>query len=249
MSGVLVVTGGGRGIGAAIAVLGGARGYKVCVNYSRAMDRAAAVVESIRDQGGRAIAVRADVAEESAVVRMFREVDDKLGPVSALVNNAGIDIPPTDFADLDPAKLERLFAVNVFGVFLCAREAIKRMSTARGGTGGVIVNISSRASVHGRLVREVPYAASKGAIDAMTITLANEVAQQGIRVATIRPGLIVTEIFDSIGGEAALNEIAKAGVPMGRPGQAREIANAALWLCSEEASYVTGAILDVGGGR
>ena len=123
------------------------------------------------------------------------------------------------------------------------------MSTARGGAGGVIVNISSRASVHGRLVREVPYAASKGAIDAMTITLANEVAPQGIRVATIRPGIIVTEIFDSIGGEAALKEIAKTGVPMGRPGQAREIANAALWLCSEEASYVTGAILDVGGGR
>lgn len=249
MAGVLVVTGAGRGIGAAIAELGGARGWKVCVNYSRAKDKAEALARKIRDGGGSAIAVQADVGKEDDIVRMFKEVDQAFGPVTALVNNAGIDLPVRDTAEVELDGLQRIFAVNVFGAFFCAREAIRRMSTRRGGKGGVIVNISSRASGHHKLVGEMPYTATKGALDAFTMGLANEVAPDGIRVACIRPGLIMTEIFDNVGGREVLVERAKTAVPLGRVGDPMEIATAAIWLCSGEASYVTGAILDVGGGR
>ena len=246
MAGVLVVTGAGRGIGAAIAELGGARGWKVCVNYSRAKDKAEAVARKIRDGGGSAIAVQADVGKEADIVRLFQEVDKAFGPVTALVNNAGIDLPARDTAEVELDGLHKIFAVNVFGPFLCAREAIRRMSTRRGGKGGVIVNISSRASGHYKLVGEMPYTASKGAVDAFTMGLANEVAPDGIRVACIRPGLIMTEIFDD---KEKLMERAKTAVPLGRVGDPMEIATAAIWLCSGEASYVTGMIMDVGGGR
>ena len=249
MSGVMVVTGGSRGIGAAIATLAGERGYKVVVNFNTAKDRAAQVMATIEQSGSEAIAVQADMAKETDIVRLFEETDTAFGPVTALINNAGIASGYAYIADVELESLERVFAINTIGPMLCAREAIRRMSTKRGGKGGVIVNISSRASVHGRLVSEVPYAAAKGAIDAFTIGLATELAQDGIRVAAIRPGLILTEIFEEERGFEAVHEMAKTGVPMGRPGEPEEIASAAVWLCSEEASYVTGAILDVGGGR
>ena len=248
MSGVLVVTGGSRGIGAAISLLGGKRGYKVCVNYSRAKDRAEAVVRGIKDSGGEAIAIQADIAREDDIVRMFREVDKAFGPVTALINNAGMDVPSRDTEDCRLEDLKTVFAVNVFGTFLCAREAIRRMSTERGGKGGVIVNIGSRASGHHKLVGEMPYTASKGAIDAFTIGLANEVAKKGIRVVCIRPGLILTEIFERE-GLAAVEERARQNVPLGRIGKPMEIATAALFLCSDEASYIHGTIIDVSGGR
>jgi NAD(P)-dependent dehydrogenase (short-subunit alcohol dehydrogenase family) len=245
----MVVTGGGRGIGAAIATLAGERGYRVCVNYSRAKDRAEAVVGSIRAAGGEAIAVRADVGNEADVVAMFQEVDRTLGRVSALVNNAGID-HETQIVDLEVRPLERVFAVNVTGSFVCAREAIRRMSSGRGGGGGVIVNISSVSAKYGGLPGDVIYTATKGALDAFTLGLAREVAGQGIRVCCVRPGLTETEIFDrSIGLEAVKEMAAKGGVPLGRIAQPREVANLVLWLCSDEASYVTGAVYDVSGGR
>jgi len=249
MTGVMVVTGAGRGIGAAIAVHAAKRGFKVAVNYSRSKDKAEAIVRKIMSAGGEAIAIQADIGIEADIVRMFKETDDKLGQVTALVNNAGIDLPPKNTEDISLPELQSIFAVNVFGAILCSREAIRRMSTERGGKGGAIVHISSRASGHGNLVGEVPYTATKGAMDGMTLVMAKEVAKSGIRVNCIRPGLILTDIFDTTGGHAALRERAKTTVPMGRPGEPMEIATAAVWLCTDEASYVTGAILDVGGGR
>lgn len=249
MSKVMIVTGGSRGIGAAIAQLGGERGYKVCVNYSRAKDRAEAVVRGIRAAGSEAIAIQADVADEAQVVAMFKEVDKTLGRVTAVINNAGID-HETQIVDLDVSALERVFAVNVTGPFVCAREAIRRMSTQRGGAGGVIVNISSISPKYGGLPGDVIYTASKGALDAFTLGLAKEVAKQGIRVCGVRPGLTETEIFDrSIGLEAAKEIAKKGGVPLGRIGTPREVANLVLWLCSDEASYVIGVLYDVSGGR
>jgi NAD(P)-dependent dehydrogenase (short-subunit alcohol dehydrogenase family) len=249
MAGVMIVTGAGRGIGAAIAAHGAKRGFKVAVNYSRSKDKAEAVVRQIKDAGGEAAAIQADMGVEADIVRLFKETDDKLGPVTALVNNAGVDLPAKNVAEITLKELQSIFAVNVFGAILCSREAINRMSTERGGRGGAIVHISSRASGHGNLVGEVPYTATKGAMDGMTLVMAKEVAKSGIRVNCIRPGLILTDIFDSTGGHEALRERAKTSVPIGRPGEPMEIATAAVWLCTEEASYVTGAILDVGGGR
>ncbi len=249
MTGVMIVTGAGRGIGAAIALHAGRNGYKVCVNYSRSREKAEAIAATIASAGGQAIAVQADMASEDDIVRMFREIDGALGRVTALVNNAGIDVPTRNVEDVRLDDLQRIFAVNVFGVLLCSREAIRRMSPEKGGQGGAIVHISSRASGHGNLVGEVPYTATKGALDGMTLVMAKEVAKQNIRVNCIRPGLILTDIFERSGGREALKERAKTSVPIGRPGEPDEIAAAAVWLCSKEASYVTGAILDVGGGR
>ena len=246
--GVLVVTGGGRGIGAATARLAASRGYAVCVNYLR--DRAAAesLVQDIRGDGGRAVAVPGDVSAEQDVVRLFAECDRSLGPLTALVNNAGVVLTQSRVEAMDAARLQRMFAINVVGAFLCAREAIRRMSKKHGGKGGAIVNISSGASRLGSPGEYVDYAASKGAVDTMTIGLAKELADEGIRVNCVRPGFVHTEIH-AAGGEPNRIERLRDGIPMKRGGQPEEVARAILWLLSDEASYSTGAILDVTGGR
>jgi len=246
--GVLVVTGGGRGIGAATARLAAKRGYSVCVNFLR--DRASAdrVVQDIREAGGTAIAVAGDVSLEKDVLSLFRECDRSLGQLTALVNNAGIVERQSRVEAMDAPRLQRMFATNVVGPFLCAREAIKRMSTKHGGKGGAIVNISSGASRLGSPGEYVDYAASKGAVDTMTIGLAKELAGEGIRVNCVRPGFVNTEIHAS-GGEPDRIERLRDSIPMKRGGEPEEVARAILWLLSEEASYSTGAILDVTGGR
>lgn len=248
MSGVLMITGGGRGIGAATARLAAHRGYAVCINYLRDRDAAEAVVQEIAGRGGRAIAVPGDIALEKDVVRLFQECDRALGPLSALVNNAGIVDRQMRVEGMDAARLQRMFATNVVGAFLCAREAIRRMSTQHGGKGGAIVNISSGASRLGSPGEYVDYAASKGAIDTMTIGLAKELAGDGIRVNCVRPGFVHTDIH-AAGGEPNRIERLRDGIPMKRGGQPEEVARAVLWLLSDEASYSTGAILDVTGGR
>jgi NAD(P)-dependent dehydrogenase (short-subunit alcohol dehydrogenase family) len=245
MSGVMIVTGGGRGIGAATARLAAAQGYAVCVNYRR--DRAAAE-QLAKDIGGGAIAVAGDVAEEADVLRLFETVDRSLGPVSALVNNAGIVDTGTRVEALSAARLQRMFAVNVFGSFLCAREAVKRMSRRRGGKGGAIVNLSSIAAKLGAPGEYVDYAAAKGAIDTFTVGLAKEVGPEGIRVNAVRPGIIRTEIHVSSGDPGRVERIG-ADAPLGRAGEAGEVARVILWLASEEASYMSGALVDVSGGR
>jgi len=244
----VIVTGGSRGIGAATAALAGSLGYAVGVNYRSNRRAADDVVAAVERAGGRAVAVAADVASESEVVRLFEQVEAALGRPTALVNNAGILERQSRVVDLDAARLGRVFAVNVTGAFLCAREAVRRMSTAHGGRGGAIVNVSSRAAVLGSPGEYVDYAASKAALDALTIGLAKEVAAEGIRVNGVRPGVVHTEIH-AAGGEPGRVERLAPTIPMGRGGQPAEIAQAILWLLSDEASYTTGAILDVGGGR
>ena len=246
--GVLVVTGGGRGIGAATARLAAARGYAVCVNYLRDHSAAESVVQEIRNDGGRAIAVPGDVSSEPDVLRLFQETDRSLGPLGALVNNAGIVARQSRVEAMDAERLQRMFATNVIGPFLCAREAIKRMSTRHGGKGGAIVNVSSAAARLGSPGEWVDYAASKGAIDTMTLGLAKELAEEGIRVNCVRPGFVNTGIH-AAAGEPDRIERLRAGIPMKRGGEPEEVARAILWLLSEEASYSTGAILDVTGGR
>ena len=247
-SSVLIVTGGGRGIGAATARLAATRGYAVCVNYLRNRAAAETVVHEIRGGGGKAIAVCGDVASEKDVLNIFRECDRSLGPLTALVNNAGIVERQSRVEAMDAARLQRIFATNVIGPFLCAREAIRRMSTKHGGKGGAIVNISSGASRLGSPGEYVDYAASKGAIDTMTIGLAKELAEDGIRVNCVRPGFVHTEIH-AAGGEPDRIERLRDSIPMKRGGDPEEVARAVLWLLSDEASYSTGAILDVTGGR
>jgi len=248
MSEIVVVTGGSRGIGAATALLAAERGYDVCVAYRQRADAAEAVVAGCVERGVRAIGVRADVSVESDVVELFSTVDERLGRVGALVNNAGITAPQSRVEDLDAARIERLLLTNVVGAFVCAREAVRRMSRRHGGAGGAIVNVSSRAAALGGTGEYVDYAASKAALDALTVGLAGEVAAEGIRVNSVRPGLIDTEIHAS-GGRPDRVEQTKHGIPLRRGGTATEVAAAIVWLLSAEASYVTGSILDVAGGR
>jgi NAD(P)-dependent dehydrogenase (short-subunit alcohol dehydrogenase family) len=249
MAGVLVVTGGGKGIGAAVARQGGAAGYKVAVNYNSSGAAAEKVVRDIAAAGGTAIAVQADVSRSDEATRLFAEVDERLGTVTALCNNAGIIGAATRVDDFEPKVLESLFATNVLSYFYCAREAIRRMSTLHGGRGGAIVNISSAAAKHGGLPGEVPYASSKGAIDAMTIGLAKEVGREGVRVVSLRPGLIATDIHaQHQGGMGVLDTLAPT-VPIGRAGEADEVAAMVIFLLSDAASYVTGTIVEVSGGR
>lgn len=247
MDKVVLVTGAGRGIGAAIARAAGKAGYRVVVNYGRSREAAEAVVHDIVSGGGQAIAVQGDVASESDVVRMFQTVDDTYGRLDALVNNAGI-IGAFGRVDAVTAQsIQELLAINVTGAFICAREAVRRMSTERGGRGGVIVNISSAATTLGAPNEFVPYAASKGAINTMTIGLAKEVGREGIRVVAVEPGLIATEIHES----APAGRLERLGptVPIGRVAPAEEVAGPVLFLLSDAASYITGTVLRVAGGR
>jgi NAD(P)-dependent dehydrogenase (short-subunit alcohol dehydrogenase family) len=247
MNNVMIVTGGSRGIGAATASLAADRGYAVCVNYRRNQAAATQIVESIEQRGRRAIAIAADVASESDVLRLFQQVDEQLGRITALVNNAGILETQMPVERMEAARLNRVFATNIIGSFLCAREAVKRMSTRQGGCGGAIVNVSSVAARLGSPGEYVDYAASKGAIDTMTIGLAKEVSSEGIRVNAVRPGFIDTDIHAS-GGEPNRVERVKHLTPMQRGGEAIEVARAILWLLSDEASYTTGAFIDMAGG-
>lgn len=248
MSEVMIVTGGGRGIGAVTATLAAARGYAVAVNYRRDASTAEQLVASITQGGGRAIAVAADVSHQSGVTALFEEVDRALGRVTVLVNNAGIVDRGSRVDAIDEARLQRMFAVNVFGSFLCARAAVLRMSTRHGGAGGRIVNVSSAAAKHGSPGEYVDYAASKAAIDTFTLGLAREVASEGIRVNAVRPGIIHTGIHAS-GGDATRATRLGPSIPIQRAGDPEEVALAILWLASAEASYCTGSILDVSGGR
>lgn len=248
MNPTLLITGGSRGIGAATALLAAQRGYAVAVNYTAHSLAADEVVRQIRADGGSAIAVQADVADEEQVLVMFARIDAKLGRLTALVNNAGVVDVAARVDEMGVARLKRMFDINVLGSFLCAREAVKRMSTRHGGAGGAIVNVSSVAARLGGAGQYVDYAASKGAIDAMTIGLAREVAAEGIRVNAVRPGIIETDIHASGGQPDRVRQMAPL-VPMQRAGSAQEVAQAIVWLLSADASYSTGAVVDVAGGR
>ena len=248
MDQVLLITGGGRGIGAATALLAAKRGYAVAVNYASNSLAADEVVRTIRAGGGTAMAVQADVGDEAQVLAMFEKVDAKLGRLTALVNNAGVVDMKARVDEMSVARLNRMFRINVIGSFVCAREAVRRMSTKHGGNGGSIVNVSSAASRLGSPDQYVDYAASKGAIDTFTLGLAKEVADEGIRVNAVRPGLIETDIHAS-GGMPERAAMLAPTVPMKRTGTPEEIAGAIVWLLSPEASYTTAALLDVTGGR
>jgi NAD(P)-dependent dehydrogenase (short-subunit alcohol dehydrogenase family) len=245
--GVVVVTGGSRGIGAATALLAAERGWAVVVNYAGNVEAAESVVAAIHAKGGEAIAVRGDVADPADVEHIFAAAD-RLGPLTGLVNNAGIIGPSARVEDLDLARIERMFAVNVTGAFLCAIAALKRMSTKKGGRGGAIVNVTSAAATLGGANSYVDYAAAKGAIDTFTVGLALETAADGVRVNAVRPGVIETEIHASGGDPDRAMRLA-AQVPMGRPGTAEEVAKAIVWLLSDESSYSTGTVVAVTGGR
>jgi NAD(P)-dependent dehydrogenase (short-subunit alcohol dehydrogenase family) len=244
----IIVTGGSRGIGAAIALGAAARGWDVTVNYVSNRASADAVADAVRAAGARAVVNQGDMAEEADVIRMFDEAESALGPVSGVVVNAGIVGPSSKVADMSVERMRRIFDVNVLGAFLTVREAARRMSTSRGGAGGSIVNMSSVSSRLGSPNTYVDYAASKGAVDVMTNGLSKELGPEGVRVNAVRPGVIETEIHAS-GGEP--DRAAQIGplTPMGRPGSPKEVADAVLWLLSDEASYVTGAYIDVAGGR
>ncbi len=248
MGKVAVITGGSRGIGAATAQMMAAKGFSVCVNYLLNVAAASAVVEKIELAGGRAIAVQADISKEAQIVRLFETVDQQLGRLSVLVNNAGVLEKQMRVAEMSAERLNRVFAVNVTSYFLCAREAVRRMSTQYGGVGGAIVNVSSAAARLGSSGEYVDYAASKGAVDTLTIGLSKEVAIEGIRVNAVRPGFIYTDIH-AAGGEPDRVDRVKQTVPMKRGGYPAEVASAIAWLASEEAAYVTGTFIDVAGGR
>ena len=248
MDKVLLITGGSRGIGAATALLAAQQGWAVAVNYTSNATAADEVVRQITASGGRALAVQGDVADEAQVLAMFAQVDAQLGRLTGLVNNAGVVDRAARVDEMSVARWRRLLDINILGSFLCAREAVRRMSTRHGGTGGAIVNVSSVAATLGAPGQYVDYAATKGAIDTFTVGLAREVATEGVRVNGIRPGVIDTEIHASGGQPERAWQLATS-IPMKRPGTAQEIAHAIVWLLSDEASYATGSILDVTGGR
>ncbi|MBI3532248.1 MAG: SDR family oxidoreductase, partial [Burkholderiales bacterium] len=241
MDKVLLITGGSRGIGAATALLAAHQGYAVAVNYASNATAADDVVRQIRAAGGNAITVQADVADEAQVLGMFEQVDAQLGRLTALVNNAGVVDTAQRVDEQSLARWRRMFEINVFGTLLCAREAVRRMSTRHGGNGGAIVNVSSVAATLGAPNQYVDYAAAKGAVDVFTLGLAREVATEGVRVNAVRPGIIDTEIHASGGQPDRAHRLAPQ-IPMQRPGTAQEIANAIVWLLSAEASYATGSI-------
>jgi NAD(P)-dependent dehydrogenase (short-subunit alcohol dehydrogenase family) len=246
--GTLTVTGASRGIGAAIARLAGARGWAVAVNFSTGEKEAQNVVAEVIANGGQAIAIRADISREADIVRMFETAERELGPIKGLVNNAAITGGFARVENVSAEAIEKVLAVNVAGAILCAREAVRRMSTKRGGTGGVIVNISSRAAETGSPGEWVHYAASKGAIDSFTVGLAREVATEGIRVNAVAPGLVETGLHAANGEPGRLQRLMPS-IPMQRAGQPNEVAEGVVWLLSPAASYTTGAILPIGGGR
>lgn len=245
---MVIVTGGSRGIGAATARLAARRGYAVCINYYRNREAAEGVVDEITANGGQARAFAADVASEADVQALFEQAEEALGPVAALVNNAGVLEQQCRVEDIDAARLTRILATNVTGAFLCCREAVRRMSTRHGGQGGAIVNVSSAASRLGAAGEYVDYAASKGAMDTLTIGLSREVAGEAIRVNAVRPAFIYTDMHAD-GGEPGRVDRLKASLPMQRGGQPEEVANAILWLLSDEASYATGSFIELAGGR
>ncbi len=248
MSKIAIVTGGSRGIGAAACELLGARGYSVVVNYARDAKAAEAVAAAVEKAGGKAVAVQADVASEDDILKLFRACDETFGPLTALVNNAGMLNKASRLADMTAAGIERVLTVNLFGSIICAREAVKRMSTASGGKGGAIVNLSSVAARMGGAGEFLDYAASKGGIDSFTLGLAREVAAEGIRVNAVRPGLIETDIH-TLGGDPERTQRLRSVVPMQRIGSAKEVAEAIVWLLSDAASYVSGTNLEVTGAR
>lgn len=245
---IAVITGSSRGIGAATASLLASRGYAVCINYQANEQAALQLLDALRGTGAKAIAVQADMAQEADVVRLFQAVDDQLGRLTALVNNAGILATQMRVEDMDAARINKILSTNVTGYFLCCREAVKRMSPRHGGQGGAIVNVSSAASRIGSPGEYVDYAASKGAVDTLTIGLALELAAENIRVNGVRPGIIYTDIHAS-GGEPGRVDRVKQNIPMRRGGSPEEVAQAVAWLLSEQASYSTGTFIDVSGGR
>lgn len=245
---VVLITGGSRGVGAETAILAAKKGWDVCLSYRNRESDAADVVSEVERCGRRALSLRADIGSEEDVISLFENIDDKFGKLDALVNNAGIITPQSPLAEMSIARLQNIFNINVVGSFICAREAIKRMSISHGGKGGAIVNLSSAAARIGSPNEFIDYAASKGAIDTMTLGLSKEVAEDGIRVNAVRPGLIETELHGDA-GDINRPEKLKQFIPMKRAGSAGEVANSIVWLMSEEASYVNGALLDVAGGR
>ncbi|SAL38802.1 glucose-1-dehydrogenase [Caballeronia terrestris] len=248
MSKTILITGASRGIGHSTAVLAGALGWSVSVNYATNASAAGQTVAAVQSAGGNAIAIQADVTDETAVIAMFDATREAFGPIDGFVNNAGIVAPGSALADMDLARLKRIFDTNVLGAYLCAREAARHMSRSRGGNGGSIVNISSAAARLGAPNEYVDYAGSKGAIDTLTIGLSKELGPEGVRVNAVRPGLIDTDIHAS-GGKPDRAAVLGVQTPLGRPGTADEVAESIIWLLSDASSYVTGAIIDVTGGR